>query len=62
MSYFKVMKTLSKLENVENIRTFKDKKRLPVFEEIVSEDFEDRGCGLFEDIKKLTQNDLFVRM
>ena len=53
MSYSKTMETLSKLENVENIKTLFEKPRLTIFESIVPNV---DGCKseLFDDIKSLT--------
>ena len=53
MSYAKTMETLSKLENVENIKTLFEKPRLTIFESIVPNV---DGCKseLFDDIKSLT--------
>ena len=37
MSYGKILETISKLENVENIKKLVEKPRLPIFEEICKE-------------------------
>ena len=59
MTYGKILETISKLENVENIKKLIEKPRLPVFLEISEEKTESR---LLEDIKSLTYNDLFQRI
>ena len=59
MTYGKILETISKLENVENIKKLIEKPRLPVFLEISEEKMESR---LLEDIKSLTYNDLFQRI
>ncbi len=53
MSYSKTMETLSKLENVENIKTLFEKPRLKVFENIVP-NVDGNKSELFDDIKSLT--------
>ena len=52
MSYCKTMETLSKLENVENIKTLFEKPRLKIFESIVP-NIENSKSELFDDIKSL---------
>ena len=52
MSYSKTLQTLSKLENVENIKTLFEKKRLPIFEHICP-NYEGIKSELFDDIKSL---------
>ena len=52
MSYCKTLETLSKLENVENIKTLFEKKRLPIFKEICP-NYEGIKSELFDDIKSL---------
>ena len=52
MSYSKTIETLSKLENVENIKVLFEKKRLPIFEEI-SPNYNGIKSKLFDDIKSL---------
>ena len=59
MTYGKILETISKLENVENIKKLIEKPRLPVFLEFSEEKIESR---LLEDIKSLTYNDLFQRI
>ena len=59
MTYGKILETISKLENAENIKKLIEKPRLPVFLEFSEEKIESR---LLEDIKSLTYNDLFQRI
>jgi hypothetical protein len=61
MSYGKILETISKLENVENIKKLIEKPRLSVFEEICDnkENVENR---LLEDIKGLKYKDLYERI
>ena len=61
MTYEKTLETISKLENVENIKKLIEKPRLKIFEEICGnkEDIESR---LLEDIKSLSYNDLYKRI
>ena len=60
MSYGKILETISKLENVENIKKLIEKPRLPVFQEIC-ENKENIQSRLLEDIKSLNKNDLIRR-
>ena len=53
MSYTKTMETLSKLENVENIKTLFEKPRLKIFESFAP-NVENTKSELFDDIKSLT--------
>ena len=53
MSYTKTMETLSKLENVENIKTLFEKPRLKIFESFAP-NYENTKSELFDDIKSLT--------
>ena len=61
MSYGKILETISKLENVENIKKLIEKPRLSVFKEICDnkENIESR---LLEDIKGLKYKDLYERI
>ena len=61
MTYEKTLETISKLENVENIKKLIEKPRLKIFEEIC----ENKGniqSRLLEDIKSLTYKDLYKRL
>ncbi len=60
MTYGKILETLSKLENAENIKKLIEKPRLPVFKEIC-ENKENIQSRLLEDIKSLNKNDLIRR-
>ena len=61
MSYGTILETISKLENVENIKKLIEKPRLAVFEEICDnkDNIESR---LLEDIKELKYEDLYKRI
>jgi len=59
MTYGKILETISKLENVENIKKLVEKPRLSVFLEISDEKIESR---LLDDIKSLTYNNLYQRL
>ena len=61
MTYEKTLETLSKLENVENIKKLIEKPRLPVFKEICNNK-ENIQSRLLEDIKSLNYNNLFKRI
>ena len=62
MSYGKILETISKLENVENIKKLIEKPRLSVFEEIYDNKEENIESRLLEDIKGLKYNDLYKRI
>ena len=59
MTYGKILETISKLENVENIKKLIEKPRLAVFQEIC--DGKNCESRLLEDIKGLTYKDLYKR-
>ena len=61
MSYGKILETISKLENVENIKKLIEKPRLSVFEEIC-DNKENVESRLLEDIKGLKYKDLYERI
>ena len=61
MTYGKILETLSKLENVENIKKLIEKPRLAVFKEIV-DNKENSKSRLLEDIKSLNYKDLYKRI
>ena len=61
MTYEKILETISKLENVENIKKLIEKPRLSVFEEIC-ENRENTESRLLEDIKSLNYKDLYKRI
>ena len=58
MSYKKVMSTLSKIENIENIKKIDVKPRLLVFSSIAKCE-EASQSTLFEDIKNLVTDPLY---
>lgn len=54
MTYKKVLETISKLENVDNIKKLIGKPRLQIFKEIINnEEIEHTESTLLEDIKQL---------
>ena len=61
MSYSKILETISKLENVGNIKKLIEKPRLPVFEEICKNE-EENESRLLKDIKKLKKTGLYERI
>jgi hypothetical protein len=61
MSYGKILETISKLENVENIKKLIEKPRLSVFKEIC-DNKENVESRLLEDIKGLKYKDLYERI
>ncbi len=58
MSYSKILETISKLENVGNIKKLVEKPRLPVFEEICKSETGGES-RLLKDIKKLSKTGLY---
>ena len=61
MTYKKTLETISKLENVENIKELIEKPRLSVFKEI----FPNKNLvksTLFEDIKKISKENIIERI
>jgi len=61
MSYGKILETISKLENVENIKKLIEKPRLSVFKEIC-DNKENVESRLLEDIKGLKYKDLYEKI
>ena len=61
MSYTKILETISKFENVGNIKKLVEKPRLKVFEEICKNE-EGTESRLLNDIKKLNQTGLYKRI
>ena len=61
MSYSKILETISKIENVENIKKLIEKPRLSVFEEICKSE-NGTESTLLNDIKKLKQTGLYQRI
>ena len=61
MSYTKILETISKLENVGNIKKLIEKPRLPVFENIYKEKNKkkEKTHRLLDDIKKLKKEGLY---
>ena len=60
MTYKKILETISKLENVENIKKLMGKPRLQVFKEILNIDGEQRESTLLDDIKSLKNEDISI--
>ena len=61
MTYKKTLETISKLENIENIKKLIDKPRLEIFKEI----YENKNVAkstLLDDIKKINKNDIIERI
>ena len=61
MTYKKTLETISKLENVENIKELIEKPRLSVFKEIFPNKNSVKST-LFEDIKKINKEDIIERI
>ena len=61
MTYEKILETISKLENVENIKKLIEKPRLSCFQEIC-DNKENTQSRLLEDIKGLTYDNLYKRV
>lgn len=61
MTYRKTLETISKLENVENIKKLIEKPRLQAFNEVF-ENKEGIESNLLEDIKSLALEDIFERV
>ena len=61
ISYSKILETISKLENVGNIKKLVEKPRLPIFEEICKNE-EGNESRLLKDIKKLKNYGLYERI
>ena len=60
MTYGKILETISKMENVENIKKLIEKPRLPIFQEICPNK-ENTQSTLLEDIKGLKHNNIQKR-
>jgi len=59
MSYTKIMKTISKMENVENIKKLMEKPRLQIFKVIVDNpSIEQKESTLLDDIKSLKNDNI----
>ena len=61
MTYGKILETISKLENVENIKKLIEKPRLPVFKEIC-DNKQNIQSRLLDDIKGLSYKNLYKRI
>ena len=62
MSYGKILETISKLENVENIKKLVEKPRLSVFKEICGNNDQNIESRLLDDIKSLSYNNMYKRI
>ena len=60
MTYKKTLETISKLENVENIKKLIEKPRLAIFKEICNNKNIIKS-NLFDDIKKINKEDIIER-
>ena len=60
MTYKKTLETISKLENVENIKKLIEKPRLAVFKELCNN--KNIKSNLFDDIKKINKEDIIERI
>jgi len=61
MTYKKILETVSKQENIENIKGLVSKPRLSIFKEIVSNDKEIKST-LLDDIKNIYKKGIFERI
>ena len=61
MSYTKTLETISKLENVENIKKLISKPRLTIFKEIYDDEISFENC-LLDDIKSIHKKDILERI
>ena len=62
MSYGRILETISKLENVENIKKLIEKPRLNVFKEITGNNNQNIQSRLLDDIKSLNYNNMYKRI
>ena len=61
MTYKKTLETISKLENIENIKKLIEKPRLSIFKEICNNKNMIKS-NLFDDIKKINKEDIIERI
>jgi hypothetical protein len=61
MTYKKTLETISKLENIENIKKLNEKPRLSIFKEICNNKKVIKNT-LFDDIKKINKEDIIERI
>ena len=61
MSYTKTLETISKLENVENIKKLISKSRLTIFKEISDNENSIENC-LLDDIKSIHKDEILERI
>ena len=61
MTYKKTLETISKLENLENIKKLIEKPRLSIFKEIYGNKNSIKST-LFDDVKKISKEDIIERI
>ena len=61
MTYKKTLETISKFENIGNIKELIEKPRLSIFKEII-ENKDSIKSTLFEDIKKIGKEGIIERI
>ena len=61
MTYKKILETIAKLENVENIKKLIEKPRLSIFKEVCNNKKIIKS-NLFDDIKKINKEDIIERI
>jgi len=61
MTYQKTLETISKQENIENIKSLIEKPRLSVFKEIVDNNTQ-LESSLLEDIKRIYKEGIIERI
>ena len=62
MSYTKILETISKFENIENIKTLINKPRLTIFKEINDKEDYLGVNDLLKDIKNINKDDIIERI
>ena len=62
MSYTKILETISKFENIENIRALINKPRLTIFKEINDKEDYLGVNDLLKDIKNINKDDIIERI
>ena len=62
MSYTKILETISKFENIENIKALINKPRLTIFKEINDKEDYLGVNDLLKDIKNINKDDIIERI
>ena len=62
MSYKKILETISKFENIENIKVLINKPRLTIFKEINDKEDYLGVNDLLKDIKNINKDDIIERI